>query len=326
LGESGTTRRRRVYRSAMGEKLKKTSSVLTGLVATLVTGVLSVSAQPSASAVTAPRTPPPASFTVSSFNVLGSSHTPPGGKRAVGTTRIVWANQLLTRHHVDVVGFQELQRDQATKFLEINAGKWALYPGLTAVKRNSENSVGWRTDKFDLVQATTVNIPYFNGNPRAMPVVLLRHKATGALGYFMNYHNPADTSTYRNQGYWRSEATRVEIALSNQLTPLGIPRFVTGDMNERAPYFCRVTKETPLKAARGGYWKNGVCYAEKPRAVDWIFGSQRLTFSNYLEDRGALAAKTSDHPVVVSDVQITPQGFPNAYRATPAAVVPKLTY
>jgi hypothetical protein len=309
----------------MGEKLKKASSVLAALAATVVTGVLAASTvQPSASAAT--RAPQPAGFTVSSFNVLGSSHTPPGGKRAVGTTRIGWAHQLLTQHHVDVVGFQELQTDQATRFLSITAGKWALFPGLTAVKRNSENSIGWRTDRFALVQATTVNIPYFNGNPRAMPVVLLRHKATGALSYFMNYHNPADTSTYPNQDRWRAEATRVQIALSNQLVATGIPRFVTGDMNDRAPYFCRVTKETPLKAARGGYWKDGVCYAQKPRAVDWILGSQRLTFSNYVEDRSALAARTTDHPVIVSDVRITPQALPNAYAATPAPVVPKVTY
>ena len=312
----------------MGEKLKKLSPVVAGLFATVVTSLLTVSAtQPAASAVTAPRPPQPATFTLSSFNVLGSSHTPPGGKRAVGTTRIVWASQLLVQHHIDVVGFQELQTDQAEKFLSVTSGKWALFPGLTKVRRDTENSIGWRTDRFDLVQATTVNIPYFNGNPRAMPVVLLRHKASGALGYFMNYHNPASTNRYPDQGYWRSEATRVEIALSNQLMPLAIPRFVTGDMNERAPYFCRVTKQTPLKAARGGYWKDGVCYANKPRAVDWIFGSRRLTFSNYLEDRSALATKTTDHPVIVSDVRVTPQEFPKAYVATPPApVVPKVTY
>lgn len=305
--------------------MKKASSVIATFAATVLTGVLTATTvQPAASAATTAGRQP-ASFTVSSFNVLGSSHTPPGGKRAVGTTRIVWANQLLEQHHVDVVGFQELQTDQATKFLSITPGKWALFPGLTRVKRDSDNSIGWRTDEFDLVQATTVNIPYFNGNPRAMPVVLLRHKATGALGYFMNYHNPGDTRAHPNQGAWRSEATRVEMALSNQLVASGIPRFVTGDMNDRAPYFCRATKETPLKAARGGYWRDGVCYANKPRAVDWIFGSQRVAFSNYVEDRSALVAKTTDHPVIISDVRISPSTMPKAYEATPRPVVPAVT-
>jgi hypothetical protein len=260
---------------------------------------------------------------VSSFNVLGSSHTPPGGKRAVGTTRIVWANQLLDQHHVDVVGFQELQTDQATKFLSITSGKWALFPGLTAVKRNSENSIGWRTDKFDLVQATTVNIPYFNGNPRAMPVVLLRHKATGALGYFMNFHNPADTAKFRNQARYRAAATTIEIALQNALYRRGIPRFMTGDMNERATYFCRVTAESPVIAARPtSYRKDGVCYAGRPRSVDWIFGARKVDFSNYVEDRSPLVAKTTDHPVIVSDVTVSPSKLPRAWNRPAAPPMP----
>src|SRR3954454_7728685 len=243
----------------MGHKVQRITSVLAGVFATSVTGALTVSTtDAAASPATAAPIPQPATFTVSSFNVLGSSHTPAGGTRAVGIKRIVWANQLLVQHHVDVAGFQEMQHDQAETFLSITNGKWALYPGLTAVRRDSENSIGWRTEKFHLVQATTVRIPYFNGNPRVMPVLLLRHKATGSMGYFMNYHNPADTSQFPNQGYWRLEAARVEIALSNQLAPLGIPRIVTGDMNERATYFCRVTQQTPLKAARGGSWRDGV--------------------------------------------------------------------
>ena len=68
-----------------------------------------------------------------------------------------------------------------------------------------------------------------------MPLVLLRDNASGMLGYFANYHNPADTARYHNQAKWRAEANRVQIALQNQIWTRGIPRFVTGDMNERAP-------------------------------------------------------------------------------------------
>src|SRR3954453_12312911 len=119
---------RRVLTFAIGEKLKKASSVIAALAATVLTGVVAATTvQPAASAATTAGRQP-ASFTVSSFNVLGSSHTPPGGKRAVGTTRIIWVNQLLEQHHVDVVGFQELQTDQVTKFLSITPRKWALFP------------------------------------------------------------------------------------------------------------------------------------------------------------------------------------------------------
>jgi hypothetical protein len=302
------------------------SSVVAALAATVVAGVLATSTvQPAATAATAPPAPKAASFTVSSFNVLGSSHTPAGGSRAVGTTRIVWANQLLARHSVDVAGFQEMQSSQATKFLDLNKGKWALYPGLKLRKLDSENSVGWRTDKFTLLDATTVDIPYFDGHPRPMPVVLLRDKASGMMTYFANFHNPAETGQYRNQGRWRVAASNVEIALQNQLVRTGIPRIMTGDMNERADYFCRVTAGAKLKAARPtSYRKNGVCYAGKPRAVDWILGSKWATYSNYVEDRGPLVDKTTDHPVIVSTVTVDPRRLPAGWGARPAPFVPRV--
>jgi hypothetical protein len=312
----------------MGEKWSRVSSVTAGLAVLLVTALLSVGVVEPAASTTRRATPPTATFTVSSFNVLGASHTPAGGSRASGTTRIVWAKQLLDQHHVQVAGFQEMQAVQYTKFAQIAGSSWALYPGLTMLKRDSENSIGWRTDTFDLVWASTVKIPYFNGSLRSMPVVLLREKSTGMLAYFANVHNPADTSTYPNQGAYRAEATRMEIALQNLLAPAGIPRFLTGDMNERASYFCRVTKEAPLKAARPqSTWLNGACSAGRPRAVDWILSSTEVPWSSYIEDRSALVSKTTDHPMIIGDATIDTATFPNALTATPPApIVPGTTF
>jgi hypothetical protein len=221
-----------------------------------------------------------------------------------------------------------MQAVQYTKFAQIAGSSWALYPGLTMLKRDSENSIGWRTDTFDLVWASTVKIPYFNGSLRSMPVVLLREKSTGMLAYFANVHNPADTSTYPNQGAYRAEATRMEIALQNLIAPTGIPRFLTGDMNERASYFCRVTREAPLKAARPkSTWVNGVCSAGSPRAVDWILSSTEVPWSSYIEDRSPLVAKTTDHPMIIGDATIDTATFPNALTATPPApIVPGTTF
>ena len=102
---------------------------------------------------------------------------------------------------------------------------------------------------------------------------------------------------------------------------------MTGDMNERDSYFCRVTKESPVKAARGGYWRSNVCYANKPRAVDWIFGSGLLRWSNYIEDRSALVAKTTDHPVIVTDVTVDGAVFPASLAVDPPPpFVPAVTY
>jgi hypothetical protein len=296
--------------------------VTAGLLATAVVGALTVSTPAPASAVKADRTLRPGTFTVSSFNVLGASHTPPGGKRAPGTTRIRWVNRLLVRHHVDVAGFQELQTSQLRKFLSITAGTWGVYPGGWLKPQDSENSIGWRKAKFRLVQATTVNIPYFNGHPRAMPVVLLRERSSGMMTYFTNYHNAAETSQYHNQGKWRVAASRIEAALQRALARRGIPRILTGDMNERADYFCRVTALAPLKAARPtSRWRHGVCEADKPRAVDWILGSRRAVYTNYIEDRSPLVDKTTDHPVIVSDVSVDPSRLPAGWAKTPPTPV-----
>jgi hypothetical protein len=272
----------------------------------------------------------PGSYKVASFNVLGYSHTVNGARgMADGVTRMVWANQLLVKHRISVVGFQELQVPQVNKFRSLTAGRWALYPGFQLKAQDSENSIAWRTDRFSLVHATTVRIPYFNGVPRAMPVVLLRHKASGMMTYFSNFHNPADTRLHPNQERWRLEASRVEIALQNQLVSRGIPRIMTGDMNERAPYFCRVTRfGTPLKTARPGSVRtNGVCHPGRPPFVDWIFGSLRASFTYYTEDNGPLVKKTSDHPVIVSRVTVDPRDMPQGWATTPPPpFVPKVTY
>jgi hypothetical protein len=327
----------------MGVVLSRATSLTAGMLAVVLAGGLGLSAAlPAAasapqvvkdqSAATAParRALQPASFKVASFNVLGYNHTLNGARgMADGVTRIGWANQLLGIHRVSVAGFQELQAPQVKRFLEITAGTWALYPGLTVRGVDSDNSIGWRTDKFSLVRATTVKLPYFDGIPRSMPVVLLRHNASGMMTYFANFHNPADTAQHPNQGRWRLEASRVEIALQNQLVTEGIPRIMTGDMNERAPYFCRVTRNgTPLHTARPESVRvRGVCHPGRPRFVDWIFGSLRATFTYYTEDDGALDHRASDHPVIVSRVTVSPEALPRGWASSPPApFVPRVSY
>jgi hypothetical protein len=262
----------------------------------------------------------PGRYRVATFNVLGWNHTIDGARGFAGAMqRMVWTRRLLNRHHVDVAGFQELQVPQVRKMREITDNRWGLYPGLRMAPRDSENSVGWRRSKFRFVAGTTVDIPYFNGHRRAMPVVLLRHRQSGMLTYFSNFHNPGETSRYRNQGRWRLRASRIQIALNNQLVRRGIPRIMTGDMNERQAYFCRVTRNgTPLKAARPGSTRvNGECRPGRPPFVDWIFGSKRIDFDNYFEAWGPLTRKTSDHPMIMADVTVDPSRMPRGWATTP---------
>jgi len=251
-----------------------------------------------------PEPPPVLDFTLTTFNMLGSSHTAGGGKRpgmASGRIRAGRAAVLLNRHGTDVAGFQEMQGDQLAA-MQRQTGM-DFYPGFSLRRRDSENSIGWRRDLFVAVERHTVSIPYFNGSARAMPYVRLKNLDSGLEAWFANFHNPADTSRFHRQQRFRSRATAIEVSLANRLIRTGIPVFITGDMNERASYFCRMTGSAPMVAARGGT-HNGTCQPGNPRAVDWIFGSQGVTFSNYHEDRGRLVDITTDHPVVSTAVQI----------------------
>jgi hypothetical protein len=252
----------------------------------------------------------PAQFTISSFNVLGSSHTSGGGKRgrmASGPARIRTATQLINAHGVDVVGFQELQGDQYRAFLGASGGAFAVYPGLQAGPLGVENSVAWRRSEFTLREAATVQIPYFNGRLRPMPYVLLEHNATGRLAWFANFHNPATNSKRGNNDRHRAAAAAREVALANELHNRGgYPVFITGDMNDREGYFCRMTGGAPMIAANGGS-NDGACAPPSRMPVDWIFGHQMVTFSNYVRDEGPLVRRTTDHPMIRADVTLDEQ-------------------
>ena len=251
-----------------------------------------------------PPPPPQLDFTLTTFNVLGASHTRRHGRgMASGSVRAGRAVAILSRHGTDVAGFQELQGSQLA-VLERHTGM-DFYPGFSMGHLNAENSIGWRRDSWVAVEKHTIGIPYFNGHRRQMPFVKLRNLSTGLEAWFMNFHNPADTNQYHHQQQWRNRATGMEISLANNLIRNGggVPVFLTGDMNERAEYFCRFTGGAPMIAARGGSHTGG-CQAGRPRAVDWIFGSQGVDFTGYFEDRSHLVDVTTDHPVVSARVHL----------------------
>ncbi len=242
-------------------------------------------------------------FRISSFNMLGANHTSPAGKHpemASGRVRAFRAARLIRQHGAEVVGFQELQGSQLTALKQ--ATTMDFYPGFST--GDSDNSLGWDRATWVAVEKHTVAIPYFDGGLRQMPFVRLRNRATGIEAWFANFHNPAETARYHRQRQYRLEATRIESALANRLiTTTRLPVFITGDMNERGSYFCRLTSTAPMIAARGGT-NNGRCRPENPQTIDWIFGSQGVEFTGYVEDHGPLVRRTTDHPVVTASVHL----------------------
>ncbi len=247
---------------------------------------------------------PTLDFTVSSFNVLGSSHTAKGGTHArygPGPVRARNVAALVDAHQADVVGFQEMQADQLNAFMNATGYRYDAYPGFRLGRLNTENSLAWRKDTWELVSARTLSIPYFRGHPRLMPVVLLRNPETGIEVWFANFHNPADTPHWGNNSRWRAEATDREAALVNELrASTKLPVLLTGDMNDRAGYYCALTTRTDMHAALGGTSGTSSAGCQPPgnRYVDWIFGSDDVMFTGYWEDDGPLVRRTSDHPMV----------------------------
>ena len=259
----------------------------------------------SASAPATAEQPAPTDLTLASFNVLGSSHTRGHGGYASGVRRTAGVVRLLARHDVEVVGLQEMQADQMRSFRQRTGGKYALFPGPGGAREiDGENSVAWDRSAWEAVETHTFSIPYFHGNRRAMPLVKLRNRETGMTAWFANVHNPASTAGHRGSAKWRAKAIAQEARLVSRLHHTGLPVFLTGDMNEREQAFCPLTSRAPLQAARGGSHTGGTCRAGDPRYVDWAFGSEDLTFSGYVEDRGPLNKRTSDHPMIVSQARI----------------------
>lgn len=252
---------------------------------------------------------PTLDFTLSSFNVLGSSHTSGGGTHSrfgPGPARARSVAALVSAHQVDVVGFQEMQADQLHAFLGATGYRYAAYPGFDLGRLNTENSIAWRRDAWALVSARTIAIPYFRGHPRLMPVVRLRNLQTGIEAWFANFHNPADTPQWGNNSRWRAAATAREAALVHELEGSGIPVFLTGDMNERAAYYCALTTRTDMHAAltAPAGSSTGGCDPPPIRYVDWIFGSDDVQFTGYGEDDGPLVRRTSDHPMVYGHARL----------------------
>jgi endonuclease/exonuclease/phosphatase family metal-dependent hydrolase len=247
-------------------------------------------------------------FTVASFNVLGHSHTEPGGHSAPmasGPTRMAWTVDLLRSWGVDVVGLQEFQNPQMDAFLRLAGGEYSVYPGPELDQGNKQNAIAWRSSVFDLVEGRPVMTPYFGGNLVPMPLVRLRHKATGLDVYVMSVHNAASTRRTGDQTRWRDAAMRQQIALTDQLVRQGVPVIMTGDMNEREKYFCAYTASGQMRAAAGGS-NAGSC--QPPPAsiarIDWIFGSTDVSFSDYRFVKDGSVTRASDHPLVLAEAAL----------------------
>ncbi|WP_416956543.1 endonuclease/exonuclease/phosphatase family protein [Nocardioides sp. T5] len=246
----------------------------------------------------------PFELQVASYNVLGDSHTGPGGNKPGwpdAGPRMDMTIAQLRSNGIDVVGFQEFEESQYGMFTS-RAGEYSLYPGMSLGNKSVRFNIAWRSDMFSLVEAHTLSIPYAGGSRIAMPVVLLESISTGRRAWFANFHNPADTPRLGNNARWRAEAAAIEVAHLTELHQAdGTPVIATGDYNERAEIFCRFTAGGVFTAAAGGSSAGG-CAPPPSMQVDWIFGSTGVAFAGYAVTG---TGQASDHSMINATATLT---------------------
>jgi endonuclease/exonuclease/phosphatase family protein len=201
-----------------------------------------------------------------------------------------------------VVGFQEFEGPQYSRFMSLGGGAWDVYPGPTLDRGSIRDSIAWRTDTWELVSADSIAIPYFGGQLIRRPVVKLKNIESDREVWFFNVHNPADTPNHGNNSRWRANAVSMEIQLANELGADGTPVVFTGDYNDRAEVFCPMTGGTDLVAANGGSGDSG-CSPPAHMDVDWIFGSN-MVWSDFVSASQGIVGKVSDHPFVYAEAYI----------------------
>ncbi len=246
----------------------------------------------------------PTTFRAASFNVLGDSHTAARGNKpgyASGTSRMAGAVRALRAQNIDVVALQEFEQVQKGAFLRATAGRWSYH----VADSRARDALAWREDTWAYVDGGFRNIPYFHGNPAPMPWALLQHRVTGQQMYFISVHNPTSNPRRGNNDRHRVTATRIQIALANEMQATGIPVVLMGDFNERDQAYCMVTAGAAMTSANGGFG-GPPCQPPSKIGIDHIFGTAGIVWSGYSRDDSVRARGITDHPLVVATGTYTP--------------------
>lgn len=245
-----------------------------------------------------PQPADPFTFQIGTLNVLGSQHTRGSRRYGPGTTRTARAVGMFQSRGVDLLGLQEVQDDQLN-VLYGRLGGFGIWPGRALGNNGVRLQIAYNLSLFELVDTGSITTR-FDFQSRPIPYVLLRNRATGGEFWVVTIHNSP-----RTQEADRDSATAAEIALVNRLRATGRPVLVTGDMNEKAEWFCKASTGAGLVAANGGSGAGGCVLPPGPLRIDWIMGGGGVDFSGYVQDGASLAGIT-DHYFVHADVTVTP--------------------
>ncbi|MCW2791348.1 MAG: hypothetical protein JWO76_446, partial [Nocardioides sp.] len=187
-----------------------------------------------------------------------------------------------------VLGTQELQDDQL-RALQARTG-FAAYPGFAWGTVETDNSILYNSALFEFVSGSQFTIT-FVGRPRPQPVLRLRDRATGREFYVINTHPSPGLGRALVE---RRNAQAIVVAKIRELQATGLPVLTTGDMNDRAEFYCHVVTPAGMTSPNGGSTAGGCHPPPMPMPVDWVVGSG-VTWSGYWRDVTSTAQRISDH-------------------------------
>ncbi|MFC5727915.1 endonuclease/exonuclease/phosphatase family protein [Nocardioides vastitatis] len=243
------------------------------------------------------------SFRIATLNILGSNHA--GG----GLSRAAREVGLLKSRGIQLVGLQEVQRDQRGVFIS-GLSNMQMWPQDALGRDGYRVQIMWRTDRFELVDSGGRSHT-FNGIPSVpIPYVLLRDKNTGSQFWvIVSHHSPNGLQAQRDV------STRIQVDLVNELKATGHPVLLMGDFNEKATFFCEVARDAGMTAANGGGYSGGCTVPGGPLRIDWILGTAAdVRFSGYHQDGTTKSTGMSDHYLIYADATITDRGTRTARR------------
>jgi len=264
------------------------------------------------------------SFTIATWNMLGASHTDPGGDtpgRAAYDDRMVKAVGVMKENRFDIVGLQELESKQRQKLLQLAGDTYDIYPSSDVTTNHlSENSIIWNKSQFSFVDGGKTTIVYNSTLNHDTPWVKLKDTSTGQTFYVTNTHDPVD----ENNKAFRVQDAKIHLNDVQNKMKGGDPVFLTGDFNSSfkvtaADYpdrdkltYCILTSTGNIDNAYDVMNnKSGKCPTTDINAIDHIYVSNGVSVSSWEHLVNTDTNYASDHDPVVAAISVSSGSLPS---------------
>lgn len=264
----------------------------------------------------------PAKFRIASYNVLGASHTDPGGNKATRATydiRISRLVDVIRGSNLEVVGLQEFEPRQRERLLNLAASDYDIFPSSASYDDEASNSsIIWKRSRFSFVDGGRMGIKYFNSKPINTPWVKLRYIRSGQEFYVLNAHYPVSRSRNDSEHQRiRENNARTQLGEADAKLASGAPVFIIGDFNStfsvragddsnRANLvYCILTANGHFRHAsdvRKGL--SGQCPQQSGGGIDHVYVSDKISVRAWGRIRNANTAIASDHSPAVAAITL----------------------